>query len=140
MRKWFGLLLATVALSLVATPAFASTSVYVSPAHTAQYYYNVGNTIKTWGYVTPKYAHIRNIKVTFYVYKKDSDGDYNLYKKVAGTLYNDSDYSYSTRDKATFAVHSAGKYRIKVKFTWTDSDGDSHTRWSSSHYIRATSD
>jgi hypothetical protein len=137
MKKWLGLVVATVALCFVASPAFATTTIHVYRAHTPKYTYSTGATISIWSYVTPKFSSLSNKKIYYYVYKKNSSGSYVYKKRVRGTLYKSASYSYSTRSKASTTISTTGYYRIRVRFMWKSS-GTWHSKWSYSHYIHVT--
>lgn len=134
MKKRLALVLATVAVCFVAAPAFASAT-WVSPAHIAQYTNPTGHPVKVTNYTTPKLDEIGNRHIYYYVYKKNSDGDYVYKTRFEGTLYNSDAYDSSTRAKGKLEDLKKGTYRVRAKLVWKDSDGDTQVRTSTYRYF-----
>ena len=86
-------------------------------------------------YVTPKFHTTENKAAWYYIYRKNSDGDYIYKTRVAATLVLSDKYDSSTRLWAKTSIAKTGSYRIRVRFMWKDSDGDSHFMKSAYKYL-----
>jgi hypothetical protein len=136
MRKWFGLLTATVAFSLVATTAFATT-IHVYPPTTTRYTNSVNTAIKVKSHVTPRFKSLTDKHIYYYVDRKNPDGHYVFKTKVEGELYKSSSFMHRTLAKGSVTLDQTGKYRIRAKFTWLDSDGKLRVKKSAAYrYIK----
>jgi len=134
MKKRLALVLVTLGICLLVTPALAMAT-YASPPVLARFTYAKGTTVKTHSYVTPKTSKLSNKKIYYYVYKRDSDGDYNYNQRFLGELHNSPKYDDSTRASGKLTGLKSGHFKVKAKYMWTDSDGDSHSRSSTFKYF-----
>ena len=134
MKKWLTIILATVALSLVATPAFAT---YVSPVTTQKAVMEKGAVIHLRNYTKPKLEAFGNRSMWYYIDQKTKDGKWIFVTKVEATLYNSSDFKGETRAKKDITA-GKGNYRLRARLNWVDGDGDEHL-WRSAHSYFAVS-
>ena len=139
MKKWLGITAAALALTFAFAPAAMAKSVVVYGPYTSHYYYDKGDTVKIWGYTTPKFKTAKDKSLKLYISRRNSSGDYYRYAVKAAKYYRSSSYSSSTRYKKSVDFNRAGHYRVHARLRWTDYKGKTHTRWSGWRYIRVTS-
>jgi hypothetical protein len=141
MRKWMALTLVAVLVFGIAAPAFAAPHQHAKPVRVSHPYtyrqnYKVGQTVKTWGWVTPKAADLTSKTVDVLVYVRTGARTWEQTKTIDATLGNPRRPKNKTRYATSFALDAAGRYRMRALYTWEDATGVVRTRLSSYKYFR----
>jgi hypothetical protein len=127
MKKLFVVCAVVLALSLVIAPA-AMAEPKVGAPHLAHKTVDIGQPLKFWGSITPRYSYLGNKSVYAYVYKK-SQGDW---VQVLNFQVSLAKYLHALHYKGWCAMGKKGTYKVRAKLYW---DRSGNVPWEGTEVI-----
>lgn len=143
MRKWLTAALVVVLVFALAVPAMGAPvkgfrkPTFISHPYVKYSKVKAGRNFTTWGYVNPRLASGQEATVTIFVqsYKGHGSWETSSGLETTAALSATGRFKRKTNYSATMNIGAVGRYRMRAKLVWKDSNGNVKTKWSSLKYI-----